>query len=99
MLLNGGPHLCPSTKWHCRLPKATFASIASSTGVTSCSCRDGNICRLQVVKTQLPWETLGAMPEMLQTAWGSLFLSLRLQKVRGESCFRGRSVSQGLAGV
>jgi NADPH:quinone reductase-like Zn-dependent oxidoreductase len=23
----------------------------------------------QVIKTELPWETLGAIPEMLQTAW------------------------------
>jgi len=29
--------------------------------------------QVQVIKTNLPWETLGALPEMLQTAWGSLF--------------------------
>src|SRR5579864_6452673 len=28
--------------------------------------------QVQVIKTELPWETLGAIPEMLQTAWGSL---------------------------
>jgi NADPH:quinone reductase-like Zn-dependent oxidoreductase len=38
--------------------------------------------QVQVVNTQLPWETLGAIPEMLQTAWGSLFRSLRVE--RGE---------------
>jgi hypothetical protein len=28
---------------------------------------------VQKVETRLPWETLGAIPEMLQTAWGSLY--------------------------
>lgn len=36
--------------------------------------------QVQVIKTELAWETLGAIPEMLQTAWGSLFKSLRLKK-------------------
>ena len=36
--------------------------------------------QVQVIKTGLPWETLGAIPEMLQTTWGSLFKSLRLGK-------------------
>jgi NADPH:quinone reductase-like Zn-dependent oxidoreductase len=29
--------------------------------------------QVQVARTELPWETLGAIPEMLQAAWGSLF--------------------------
>ncbi|GAQ84230.1 Quinone oxidoreductase [Klebsormidium nitens] len=32
--------------------------------------------QVQMIKTQLPWEILGALPEMVQTAWGSLFKAL-----------------------
>jgi len=52
--------------------------------------------QVQVVKTKISWEQLGALPEMMQTVWGSLFESLQLQK-DDTLLIRGGTTSIGLA--
>ncbi|MCJ1304900.1 hypothetical protein MMC08_007713 [Hypocenomyce scalaris] len=48
------------------------------------------------VVEEVGWEVVGAVPEMVQTAWGALFKSLRLQK--GDTLLvRGGTTSVGLA--
>jgi NADPH:quinone reductase-like Zn-dependent oxidoreductase len=52
--------------------------------------------QVRSIITTLPWETLGALPEMLQTAWGSLYEALALKE--GETLLvRGGTTSVGLA--
>ena len=44
----------------------------------------------------IPWEMLGALPEMMQTTWGALFKALRLEK-DDRLLIRGGTTSVGLA--
>ncbi len=52
--------------------------------------------QVQTLQTTLDWPKLAALPEMLQTAWGSLHTALRVE--RGQSLLvRGGTTSVGLA--
>ncbi len=52
--------------------------------------------QVQGINTTLDWQTFGALPEMIQTAWGSLNSSLQLKP--GHSLLiRGGTTSVGLA--
>lgn len=50
----------------------------------------------QALDTNLDWSTIGAVPEMLQTAYGSLFKSLKLEST-DRVLIRGGTTSVGLA--
>jgi NADPH:quinone reductase-like Zn-dependent oxidoreductase len=52
--------------------------------------------QVQTINTSLDWEIFGALPEMIQTAWGSINSSLHLKA--GQSLLiRGGTTSVGLA--
>ena len=52
--------------------------------------------QVQAFRTNLSWDKLGALPEMLQTAWGSLFRALQLVP-RDRLLIRGGTTSVGMA--
>jgi NADPH:quinone reductase-like Zn-dependent oxidoreductase len=54
------------------------------------------VTQVQRLETGLEWAILGAMPEMMQAAWGALFKSLDLQQ-GDRLLIRGGTTSVGLA--
>lgn len=63
-------------------------------GYAEFTCVPAN--QVQLINTDLTWDVLGALPEMLQTAWGSLFISLNLKNDE-TLLVRGGTTSVGLA--
>lgn len=54
--------------------------------------------QVQRITSQLPWDMLGALPEMLQTAWGALFSSFHLHAGH-RLLVRGGTTSVGMAAI
>ena len=56
--------------------------------------------QVQVLKSgyKVPWEVIGALPEMMQTTWGTLFRSMHLKK-DDRLLIRGGTTSVGLAAL
>ena len=58
-------------------------------GYAQYTCVPAN--QVQKVETKLGWEDLGALPEMVQTAYGSLFKALKLKKGERLVCVFGNA--------
>lgn len=54
--------------------------------------------QIRSIQPKLPWHALGAVPEMFQTAWGSLTIGLDL-KANDRLLVRGGTTSVGLAAI
>jgi NADPH:quinone reductase-like Zn-dependent oxidoreductase len=81
-------------------PGAMAATVMGGMGRTFDGGYADYVCvpaqQVRIFRSDLPWDRLGALPEMLQTAWGALSRALRLQP--GERLLvRGGTTSVGLA--